>query len=201
MLENLKEKYLFLRLQRKDKDAFVLFYDEYFDKIYRYIYFKVGNKEEAEDLTSAFFAKLWNIVREGKIGNPLTFKSFVYTLARNLVIDHYRKTSQSSVQYVQYIDNNIDGNGNEDDGFNDKNELRDEKINLELKLDRDFAIEKIKQELLNLKDEYREIIILRYMEQLSIDETAKATGKTKSNVRVLTHRALKALSALMEKGE
>jgi RNA polymerase sigma-70 factor, ECF subfamily len=196
MLENLKEKYLFLRLQRKDKDAFVLFYDEYFDKIYRYIYFKVGNKEEAEDLTSAFFAKLWNIVREGKIGNPLTFKSFVYTLARNLIIDHYRKTSQSS---IQYIDNNVDGS--EDDGFNDKNELRDEKINLELSLDREFAVEKIKQELLNLKDEYREIIILRYMEQLSIDETARATGKTKSNVRVLTHRALKALTALMEKEE
>ena len=70
-------------------------YDLYTDSIYRYIYFKVGQDEEARDLTSEVFLKAWNYIQDNKITDYKTLKALFYKIARNLVIDHYRRKSNN----------------------------------------------------------------------------------------------------------
>lgn len=176
----LNDKLLFMRLSKRDKDAFVRTYDEYFDDIYRFIYFKVSDKEEAEDLTSQVFLKTWEYIQNQTIKDYKTLKSLLYRVARNLVIDHYRKKS-SNVEKVA-IDSetvNIDiADTNQD-------------LHKNLEIASDYA--HIEAKLLELKDEYREIIVLRYVNELSVAEIALALEKSKGNIRVTLYRALKAL--------
>ena len=97
--KRLSEKNIFLRLKKyKDKQAFMQAYDQYVDQIYRFVYFKLGNKEEAEDITSQVFVKCWSYVRDGKLrsqDNYKSLRSFLYTIARNAVIDHYRTRKET----------------------------------------------------------------------------------------------------------
>jgi len=90
----IKEKILYSRIKNKDRQAFVKAYDLYVDQIYRFIYFKVGNKEEAEDLSSAVFLKIWSYLQENNIIDSKTLRSLLYKIARNIIIDHYRKINQ-----------------------------------------------------------------------------------------------------------
>ncbi len=199
MALSFKEKYLFLRLKRKDQQAFIEFYDLYVDQLYQYIFFKVGNKEDAEDLTSNLFLKLWNIVLAGEIKDYKTIKSFVYTVARNLVVDHYRRlSSQKTVALDEPLkkENSLQPEADKLRTIADK--LEDEKQDIAKEVDRTIDLALIKKKLFDLKDEYREIIVLRFLEEMSVSETAQILGKKKANVRVLTHRALKALRELLE---
>ncbi len=198
MALSFREKYLFFRLKQKDKEAFIEFYDLYIDRLYQYIYFKIGNREDAEDLTSNLFLKLWNVVLEGGINNYRTIKSFVYTIARNLVIDYYRQASnQKTVGLDEPIRKEaFSSTANENKTIAD--ELDDEKQDIIKEVEKNISLELIKKKLFELKDEYREVIVLRFLEEMSIAEIAQILGKKKSNVRVLIHRALKALRELLE---
>ena len=188
---SLEDFLLFAQLKRKDKDAFIKFYDSNLDKIYRYIYFKVGQKEDAEDLTSASFLKLWNAIQEGKIIEYSTLRSLMYTIARNIVIDHYRKTSTMPTVPIQ-DEIEIDGEtiACSDQLVSDTEDVRDA-------LDREIDLDQIKERLLEMKDEYREIIVLRFIEGLSAKEIAKILNKTPGNVRILSHRAIKSLKEMI----
>ena len=176
---SIKEKILFSRLKSKDKQAFVRAYDLYIDQIYRFVYFKVGSKEEAEDLTSAVFLKTWNYVQSGNAINYKTLRSLIYKIARNAIIDHYRKTSDqknisidSPISEADLIDNNQD-------------------LKKQAEIASDMELVEVK--LTKLKDEYREVVVLRFINELSIAEIADILDKSKGNVRVLVYRALKAL--------
>src|SRR3989338_7108037 len=87
----IEEKILFYKIKKNDKQAFVKAYDLYIDQLYRFIYFKVGSREEAEDLCSAVFLKTWNYILENSLKERKTLKALLYKIARNLIIDHYRK--------------------------------------------------------------------------------------------------------------
>ena len=180
---NIKEKILFSRLKSKDKQAFVRAYDLYINQIYRFVYFKVGSKEEAEDLTSAVFLKTWNYVQSGNAINYKTLRSLIYKIARNAVIDHYRKTSDqknisidSPISEADLIDNNQD-------------------LKKQAEIASDMELVEVK--LTKLKDEYREVVVLRFINELSIAEIADVLDKSKGNVRVLVYRALKALREIV----
>ncbi|MBU4455177.1 RNA polymerase sigma factor [Patescibacteria group bacterium] len=180
-METGREKILFLRLKSKDKQAFIKAYDLYIDQIYRFIYFKVGSKEEAEDLTSAVFLKTWGYIQEGNLTDYKTLKSLIYKIARNLIIDHYRKTSRqekisiSAAGELDFID-----------------EKQDIVQQMELKME--FA--GLEAKLAELKDEYREALVLRFINELSIGEMADILNKPRGNVRVLIFRALEALKRI-----
>ncbi|MFA6533569.1 MAG: RNA polymerase sigma factor [Patescibacteria group bacterium] len=178
----LAQKFLLLKLKTKDPEAFGQFYDIYVKKIYRFIYFKVSSKEEAEDLTAEAFLKIWEYIFAGKKVDNLN--AFTYQVARNLVIDFYRQKSQKTIaleseEILAEIPDPTAGA---------------EKI-AELWLDQEELAKYLKQ----LKDEYREIIILKYLDELSVSEIAKVLDKTNGNVRVLAHRALTTLKNLAEK--
>src|SRR3990167_3587779 len=99
---NLREKLLLLRLRKKDPEAFAQLYDLYVTPIYRFIYFKVPTIQDTEDLTSEVFLKAWQYItdREEAIEN---LRSLLYKIARNLVVDFYRRRTQTELVADQAV--------------------------------------------------------------------------------------------------
>ena len=158
----------------KTREIFSQLYDQYVNKIYRFIFLKVNSQEIAEDLCSETFLKGWQKFRENsqEIENP---QAFLYQIARNLVIDHYRE--KGKVQFVSA----------------DCVPLNDPKIDLEEKAINTSDLETIRTVLKGLKAEYQDVVIWHYIDDLSIKEIAELTKNTEGAVRVNLHRALKSL--------
>ncbi|HUT22265.1 MAG TPA: RNA polymerase sigma factor [Candidatus Bipolaricaulota bacterium] len=177
---NIKIKYLVFQAKNQNNpEAFGKLYDLYVDKIFRFVRFKVNTDEETQDITSNIFLKTWQYLREGKrkIDN---FNALIYRIARNCIIDHYRERNKNSVvsnteQFEEIIA-----------------DRKDAVKELDQKLD----LEQIESKLKLLKEEYREVIILKYINGLTTSEIAKILDKSKSNIRVLLHRALKTLKEI-----
>jgi RNA polymerase sigma-70 factor, ECF subfamily len=178
-----KDKKLFFRVKKKDRDAFLEAYDLYTDDIYRFIYFKVGGEDEAKDLTSAVFLKVWNYVQSRGLDESKSLRAFIYKVARNSIIDHYRLSKQPSISI---------------DDEEVKVSLVDESQDVESEAMRASDMELIKKALPKLKDEYREVILMHYVDDLSFAEISEITGKSQGNVRVMAFRALKALKDIIE---
>lgn len=179
MVKFRQDKLLFLRLKQKDREAFIKAYDLYLNDIYRFIFFKVGAHEEAEDLAAAVFLKTWDYIQNNEISAYPSLKSFLYKVARNLVIDHYRKKSLEKSAIA----------GADPAGLDVPDENQD--IHRQLELHDDYSF--IENKLFELKDEYREVIALKYINELSVAEIARTLDKSRGNVRVLIYRAIKAL--------
>jgi RNA polymerase sigma-70 factor, ECF subfamily len=177
----LQEKYLIFKAKNKDPDAYSKVYDLYVDRIYRFIYFKVSSQEDAQDLTSEVFLKTWQYIIDGK--DIKNLNALFYKIARNIVIDHYRKAQRKDVAL--------------DEEIADQKEMS-LAIDQVAKLDAKIKVEKVEAKLALLKDEFREVIILKYIEGLSIQEIAEIVAKKNGNVRVILYRAINALKELME---
>lgn len=177
---NFKEKALLVRIKKKDPQAFSEVYDLYITPIYRFIYFKVATKQDAEDLTSEVFLKIWQYITETE-EEIQNLRALLYRTARNLVIDFYSRSAKRDLtQDLEVLET-----------------IRDERQqSLLSQIDVAFEMQDIEKVLRQLKDEYREVIILRYIEELSIAEIAKVLQKSKGSVRVLLHRALKVAKEL-----
>ena len=155
------------------RKIFSKIYDRYIDKIYRFIFFKVNSQEIAQDLTSETFLKTWESFKNGnKIENP---QAYLYKTARNLVIDFYRE--KGKVQIVS-ADNPL---------------IPDPAPNLEEKAMLSSDLDQIRQALTELNDDYQNVIIWYYLDDLSISEISQMLGRTDDATRVLLHRALKTL--------
>ncbi|MBU1292064.1 RNA polymerase sigma factor [Patescibacteria group bacterium] len=166
------------------KRQFVKFYDQQAPKIYRFVYLKVSSPQDSEDLTSEAFLKFWQDLadkkeKKEKIDNH---RALLYKIANNLVIDFYRKKSRSEVS--------IDPENTVLAQIKDKTDLNKEVI-----LNSDVI--EVKKALNNINEEYQNIIIWRYLDDFSTKEIAQILGKPEGNIRVLTHRALKALKKQM----
>jgi RNA polymerase sigma-70 factor (ECF subfamily) len=186
MSRRLKEQYLFLKLRAtRDPEVFGELYDIYVDQIYRFIYFKVARREEAEDLTGDVFLKTWQYIND--MGSEVidNLRAFLYQTARNAVIDFYRTRDRREIVSLPQ--------GQEDKNEKLTMEIMDEKQDLVEKVELASDIEEVKKALQKIKEEYREVIILRFIEELSVKETAEILGKSEGAVRVLLHRAVAAL--------
>jgi RNA polymerase sigma-70 factor (ECF subfamily) len=161
-----------------ESSAFGLLYDQYQPKIYRFVLFKVGQREEAEDLTHEVFVSAWQNIRNYRdFGFP--FSSWLYQIARNRIIDHYRtKKITASIDAI------------DPDYFVAP-------ASASFALEEKLEVERVRRALANLKPEYQDIIIMRFIEELSIKEAASALGKTEGAVKLLQHRAMKALQELV----
>lgn len=180
MRSSLKEKFLLFRIRaKKDPEAFGAVYDAYVKQIYRFIYFKVSSAEQAEDLTSEAFLKAWQYLKEKR--DVPNLQALLYSVARSVVIDHYRATSceRGTVSLDETI-------------ADERTDVASEKFlkDMETKFDTTLVLERLR----HLKDEYRDVVIMRYLDEMSTGEIATVLGKNASNVRVLLHRATKALS-------
>jgi RNA polymerase sigma-70 factor (ECF subfamily) len=180
------EQVLFLRLKKhKDKQAFIEAYDLYIEQVYRFVYFKIGSKEDAEDITSMVFLKCWNYIYEGKLESHDTLKPLLYKIARNTIIDHYRQKQNRVTVPLEAAA-----------------ETSDPSLDVHSAMVSNLDFQKVVQEKLPLlKEEYRDVIILRFINELSVSEIARILGKTSGNVRVLIHRALQSLQATVNQNE
>ena len=185
--QKFKDKQTISRLKNKDKEVFIKVYDDFAADIYRFVYFKVGHVEEAKDLTSMIFLKTWNYIQTNSLKSSSTLRALLYRIARTSIVDYYRETGSKLEVSLDDEEHPID--------------LPDDSTDLSGDIDRASDIAQIKSKLPLLKEEYREIIVLKFVNDLDIDEISEVTGKTKGNVRVLLHRALSALKDLLEEDQ
>lgn len=186
MSNSLQEKLLLFQVRvKKDPEAYGRIYDLYARRIYRFVFFKVASEEEAQDLTADVFLKAWQYLLEEKGGEVRHLGALLYSIARNRVIDHYRsRASHGTVPLVDGAEEIIP-------------DERMSVVRTETKLD----AEMLEKHLRSLKDEYREVLILRYLDELDTSEISDVLGKQAGNVRVLIHRAVEALRAVVAAAE
>jgi RNA polymerase sigma-70 factor (ECF subfamily) len=177
----IQQKILLLKVQNLDEKAFSAIYDLYINKIYRYIYFKVPNELDAEDLTSNVFLKMWHYLNSAGAREISNLNAFLYKIAHNLVIDYYRAKNEDILNIEAEILAQIQ----------DKNNDLGQKIAI------NSDLEQILKALPGLKKEYREIILLKYVEELSTKEIAEVLAKKRGAVRILLHRALNTLKKII----
>lgn len=149
-------------------------YDKYGEQIMRHISFRVSNNKEAQDIFQETFLRTWkSLVNEQRIEN---IRAFLYMVARNLIIDYYRKKSRTNIS--------LEDLGAQEPFSNDVSERTSNKL----------EVEKIKSAIESLEtDDEREIVYMRYVDDLSVKEIAAMTEKTPNNIRVICYRGLKKL--------
>lgn len=164
------------RLERArafDRKALAAIYDEYYPKIYRYVYRQVSEVEPARDITSELFRRFLQALQNG-CGPDSHLQAWLYRTAHNLVIDHYR-----SRQHRQHPPLNDGMAAVEDDPE------REAEISL--------AAEQVREALMNLTPEQQQVITLKFLAGFSNQEVATVVHRPVSAVKALQHRGLAAL--------
>jgi RNA polymerase sigma-70 factor (ECF subfamily) len=158
-----------------DGDAFGVLYTHYQDAIYRYIFVRVGNTAEAEDLTEDVFVRAWEALPNYR-PTQHPFKSWLYRIAHNLIVDHHRKRKP-----VDLADE----------------ELHDRPATIPLPeeiIENGQEAHVLAMAIQQLTEEEQQVIVLRFVEGLSHQEVADVIGKSEGASRVIQHRALLTLN-------
>jgi RNA polymerase sigma-70 factor (ECF subfamily) len=155
--------------QHELKALFLSAYDAYADELYRFCFMKVSNREKAEDLVQDVFTRFWQVLRDGT--SPDNPRAFLYTLARNRVIDWYRKKKESSLDVLQEA--GVDFAGSSGSEVTDHAEM-----------------ERLLAAVNELDESSREVLLLRYMEGWTPVEIAELNQESPNAVSVRLNRAL-----------
>ena len=157
-------------------------YERYLQSIYRYVYYQVKDPVDAEDLTETVFLKAWEALPRAR-PKASTFRAWLYRIAHNAVVDRYRRRRPTVP-----LDHALEAQ--------DAAPLPEQRVEREEEMARLAAV------LAQLKPRYRQVILCRFISQLSHAETASVMGTSEGNVRVLQHRALAKMQQLWleEKG-
>ncbi|MCH8949345.1 MAG: sigma-70 family RNA polymerase sigma factor [Chloroflexi bacterium] len=172
-----EERALVERATRRDEEAFGALYDMHVSRVYRHVYYMVGNPAEAEDLTAQAFLQAWAAIERYQFrGAP--FVSWVMRIAHNLGVSHLRSRKPGAELPETLVDQSREGNPEE-------------------VLQRQADGDRVREAILQLRDEHRRVIILRFVQDLDYREVAEIVGKSVPAVRVIQHRALNALRKQM----
>jgi RNA polymerase sigma-70 factor (ECF subfamily) len=161
------------------EEAFTIIYDEHSDAIFRHCFFRLRDRELALDLMQLTFMKAWDHLSKGKELENL--KAYLYKIAGNLLIDHYRKKKSTSLDNL--MEKGFDPSQDETDA---RNSQMDAKESL-----------KVLDQL--QPPSYQEVIMMRYMSELSIGEISIALKIRENVVSVRLNRALKKLRILLDR--
>lgn len=168
-----------LKAKNGDAEAFSLIYKDYYVPIYRYVHLRVRNRETAEDLTQDIFLKIYKAIDSiTSTGSPL---SYFYTVARNTLIDFWRKKNIDTVGDDDYLSEVPDPTPDPMDQAGTKEQSL-------LLYD---CIDK-------LTPDQREVITLKFINDLSTEEIANLTGKKETAIRQLQVRGLRALTKIFK---
>lgn len=175
-------KFFLLKLKAtRDPELFAQFYDAYIDKVYRFIFFKVSVPEDVNDLTSDVFLKVWQYLHEGKAVKNLN--ALVYCTARNIVVDYYRRKSRQDIKGLENFEHIVDT----------------DKADIENQVDMNLEMQELYKLLAVLKDDYRDVLLLKYVEDYSLKEISAIMEKNVGATKVLLHRAKKRLLEVRDK--
>jgi len=175
------EKELIRLASKGDREAFGDLYIRYLDRIYRYLFYRVGRVAEAEDLTEKVFLKAWESIRRYK--HRGCFSSWLYRIARNMVIDYYRSEKPTLPLKAERLN------------------FEAENLTPEEALAKEEEVRNLRKAIAKLPEEQQQVIILRFLEGLSHAEIAEIIGKSEGASRVIQHRALTALKEILEREE
>ena len=170
------------KAQHGDTEAFGQLYQRHAPAVFRYLFAHLGNRLDAEDLTNEVFLRAWqSLPRYKERGNPLL--AFLFRIAHNALVDQYRRSSAaggSPAELGAYLPDEHPGPA----------EL----------LSAGFEQQELLRLLGRLRADYRTVLTLRFVSDLSPDETARVMQRSPGAVRVLQHRALEALRKHIDKG-
>jgi RNA polymerase sigma-70 factor (ECF subfamily) len=175
---------LVVRAQAGDAEAFGELYDRYVDLVYRYVYYRVGTSQLAEDLTSETFLRALRRISTFTWQGRDVGAWFV-TIARNLIADHYK----SGRYRLELSTDDIVETGAKLTADGPENSVLEAMQNKVL-------LEAVKQ----LNPEQQECIVLRFLQGLSVAETAQAMGKNDGAIKALQYRAIRSLGRLLPEG-
>lgn len=172
------DQLLLARAIQGDAEAFGDFYERYLDEIQRYIFYRVANRFDAEDLTEIVFLKAWESLpnAETTIVKP---RAWLYRIAHNIIVDHYR-TSRATAELPA-------------------RQLHDGHPSLEHQIQVRDVQKQLADLIQSLDANMQQVIACRFVSGLSHAETAQIMGIKEGHVRVLQLRALQKLRQMLEK--
>lgn len=163
-----------------DVEAFAALYDRHVDRVYRHCYYRTGRRADAEDLTQETFLRAWRAIgRYRRTGAP--FIAWLLVISDRLAASRQRKLRRlltgdaEAVALSQCCHEDPEGT-----------------------VLTALACDEVRQAILQLRPERRQVVILRFIDGLSVAEVAAALGKSEANVSVIQHRALADLRRLLE---
>jgi RNA polymerase sigma-70 factor (ECF subfamily) len=165
--------------QEGDQDAFAKLYDHFIDQIYRYVYYRV-QVEDVEDIVENVFLKVWENLKQYK-PQQKSFSAWVFRIAHNLVVDHYRAAKDKAYEELSVDLPDVDRQHHP----------------IRITQNR-FDNETLKKAMAKLKKQYHDIILYKFINDLSNSEIAEILGKSEGSLRILQFRALKALRKELE---
>ena len=167
--------------KRHDPEALAKLCELYYKDVYSYIYYRVSNVQDAEDLTDDVFLKMVEAIRSCRAHTERSFMSWLFRIANNSVVDHRRR--QAVRNHLPLDEKHLS--------------VRDgPEIPVETKL----THERLRQAMLKLTDEQQQVIILKFVEGFSNVEIAQILGKSEGAIKALQHRGLVSLRRILEEG-
>ena len=167
------EESLVRRAQQRDQQAFTELYEEYFDKIFRYVALRIGNKMEAEDITQQVFVNALRSISSFR-WKGIPFSAWLFRIAHNQVVDYLRKKPKTATVPV-------------DESRTSSSD------NPQLLVEQNLDIEQLLSATRRLTEAQREVISLRFTTELPIAQVAKIMGKSQGAIKALQHSAIVAL--------
>lgn len=167
------------RIEKRDERAFLNAYDFFAPRIFRHAYFRVSSRELAEDIASQVFLNTWKYLLGEDIEN---IKAFLYRTANNLIIDHYRAKGREPILIDEGLEKVF---------FYEKDIVREINSQEELR--------EVRGAMDRLEKDFRDVLVMRYVDELSIDEIAEITQKSKNAVYIIISRGIKELKQWMNK--
>jgi RNA polymerase sigma-70 factor (ECF subfamily) len=158
-------------------DNFEAAYESHSRSIYRFLYWRTRNVQLSEDLTSSVFEKAW---RSRSSFHGGSVRAWLYRIARNVLIDHWRKKQDLLVEDVDSLPEEAAGSSISD------------------QLDQDIMLRRLHKALDTLPSDMRAVINLRFIEGLSCKQVAEKLELGESNVRVIQYRALRKLRSRLK---
>jgi RNA polymerase sigma-70 factor (ECF subfamily) len=158
-------------------DEFIALYDEMADQLFRHCYFKLSNRELALDLVQETFARTWEYIAAGK--EVKNVKGFLFKVANNLIIDEYRKKKAVSLETLQEMT-----------GF-------DAPVNDHKKTIFSVEVDTVLSHINKLDGKYKDVILMRYVNDYSPKEIAKILGESENAVSVRINRGLKKVQEML----
>lgn len=175
------DAFLVLRATRRDREAFSQLYDRYFHRIYRFIWLKINNRADAEDLTSSVFLNAWRTIDRFSPKHDASFIAWLFKLAHNALVDRYRREHDVvSLDALEAYD------------------PWDMSVRPEDDLESRLTGIAIRQALTFLTSEQRDVVLLRFVEGLSAREVGDILGKQEGAVRGMQFRAIEAMRRALQ---
>ena len=169
------------RAREGDQAAFAQLYEEHFDRIYRYVAIRIGDRIEAEDMTQQVFVNALHSISSFK-WKGVPFAAWLFRIAHNQVVDYLRKKTRRTT--VPLDESLISSDSNP-----------------QLMAEHNLDVEQLLLATRRLTEAQREVVSLRFAGGLSIAEVAKIMGKSQGAVKALQHSAIVALRRVLSVGK